>query len=60
MLRTHDPKTAAWLGGWDDITLFMKTYAHAIKDATLTEGIFDGTNLTQPKTKSKKIKGLDK
>ncbi len=59
MLRTHDPKTAAWLGGWDDITLFMKTYAHAIQDATLTEKIFD-TPLTQPKTKAKKIKGLDK
>lgn len=61
MLRTKgmDPKTAAWLGGWDDITLFMKTYAHAIKDATQTDGIFD-TNLTQQKPKSRKNKGLDK
>jgi integrase len=52
-----DPKTASELGGWDDITLFMRTYAHAIKDATLTETIFD-TPLTQPKTKSKKTKRL--
>ena len=41
MLRDRvDPKTAAWLGGWDDIGLFMKTYAHAIQDATLTDGLF--------------------
>lgn len=46
-----DPKTAAELGGWDDVTLFMETYAHAIKDATLTEGIFD-TPLTQAKKKT--------
>lgn len=55
-LRTMklDPKTAAELGGWDDITLFMRTYAHAIQDSTLTEEIFD-TELTQAKTKSSKI-----
>ena len=29
-----DPKTAAELGGWDDVTLFMETYAHAIQDYT--------------------------
>ena len=60
MLRTHrmDPKTAAWLGGWDDITLFMKTYALAIKDATLTETIFD-MPLT-PSTKDQENQGLDK
>jgi hypothetical protein len=54
-LRTMklDPKTAAWLGGWDDITLFMRTYAHAIQDATLTEDIFDAES-TQAKVKSSK------
>lgn len=58
MLRDgKDPKTAAWLGGWDDIGLFMKTYAHAIQDPTLTEDIFD-TLATQPKTRRRKIKGL--
>jgi integrase len=54
-----DPKTAAWLGGWKSITLFMETYAHAIQDTTLTEGLF-GTNLTQPAASVKKIKGLEK
>jgi integrase len=49
MLRDGiDPKTAAALGGWDDITLFMETYVHASKDATLTDGLFD-TPVTQPK-----------
>jgi integrase len=58
MLRDGaDPKTAAWLGGWDDIGLFMKTYAHAIQDATLTDRLFD-TPLTQSESRSKKINGL--
>lgn len=42
MLRKGvDPKTAAALGGWDDIALFMETYAHAMRDTTLTEKLFD-------------------
>ena len=50
MLRDGtDPKTAAWLGGWDDIGLFMKTYAHAIQDPTLTEGIFGTPQLPKRK-----------
>jgi integrase len=58
MLRDGiDPKTAAALGGWDDIGLFMTTYAHAIQDATLTERLFD-TPVTQPKTRRRKNKGL--
>src|SRR5262245_36569690 len=58
MLRDGtDAKTAAWLGGWDDIGLFMKTYAHAMKDPTLTEGIFDAL-VTQPKVRRRTIKGL--
>jgi len=52
MLRKGvDPKTAAALGGWDDIGLFMRVYAHASKDATLTDGLFD-TPVTQPKRQS--------
>lgn len=59
MLRDGvDPKTAAELGGWDDIGLFMKTYAHAMRDPTLTEGLF-GTPLTQAEGVLKKNKGLD-
>lgn len=36
-----DPKTAAELGGWKDMSLFMGTYAHAIRDARLTDKLFD-------------------
>jgi integrase len=47
MLRKGiDPKTAASLGGWDDIALFMETYAHAMQDKTLTDKLFD-TPLTR-------------
>jgi integrase len=60
MLRDKvDPKTAAFLGGWADIGLFMKTYAHAMKDPTLTEGLFD-TPVAHGKTVSRKNKGLPK
>lgn len=41
-----DPKTAAWLGGWKNIRLFMETYAHAIQDITLNEKIL-GSPVTQ-------------
>jgi integrase len=59
MLRDGiDPKSAAALGGWDDITLFMETYAHAIGDARATDGIFD-TPVTREKPRSRKIKGLE-
>ncbi|WP_253075661.1 tyrosine-type recombinase/integrase [Bradyrhizobium sp. 2] len=52
-----DPKTAAKLGGWKSIRLFMETYAHAIDDITLNEAVFD-TPTTQPapKTSKKPIK----
>jgi hypothetical protein len=40
-------KTAAWLGGWESVQLFMETYVHAIQEPTLTAGIFD-TPLTRP------------
>jgi integrase len=36
-----DPKTAADLGGWDSVSLFIETYAHAMQKPSLTEGIFD-------------------
>lgn len=56
MLRDGvDPKTAADLGGWDSVTLFIETYAHAMKKARLTDNLF-GTKLTQPKKSSRKIK----
>jgi integrase len=36
-----DPKTAAGLGGWDSVSLFIETYAHAMPNSRLTEGLFD-------------------
>jgi integrase len=41
LLRDNiDPKTAAGLGGWDSVSLFLETYAHAMKNARLTDDIF--------------------
>jgi integrase len=58
MLRSGvDPKTVADLGGWN-IQVLMETYAHAIKDATLTDKLFD-TDLTRPQTTARKNKGLE-
>lgn len=48
-----DPKTAAKLGGWKSIRMFMETYAHAIDDITLNEAVFD-TPMTQPESKPSK------
>jgi integrase len=48
-LQKMDPKTAAWLGGWKNIRLFMETYAHAIEDITQNEALFDAP-LTQTAT----------
>jgi len=47
-----DVKTAAWLGGWESVQLFMSTYVHAIQDPRLTDRLFD-TPQPQPKTDSK-------
>jgi hypothetical protein len=59
MLRKGvDAKTAAHLGGWDDIALFMETYAHAMQDTRLTNRLFD-TPETQSNGVVKKIKGLE-
>ncbi len=60
MLRDGvDPKTAAGLGGWDDIGLFMNVYAHAMPSRSLTEAIFD-TPVTREESETKQNKGLDK
>lgn len=52
-----DPKTAAGLGGWDSVTLFIDTYSHAMPKARLTDNIFD-TPATQANNKSNKIKRI--
>lgn len=50
MLRDGvDPKTASSLGGWESVSLFLETYAHAMPTAQLTENIFD-TELTRAET----------
>jgi len=41
-----DPKTVAERGGWKDATTVLRTYAHAMKDRTVTDVLFD-TKLTQ-------------
>ncbi len=54
-----DVKTAATLGGWESVTLFMDTYAHAIQQPKLTNAIFENdTPVTQPVAEVKKINGL--
>lgn len=42
----YDPKTVAERGGWKDATTVLRTYAHAMKDPTVTDVLFD-TKLTQ-------------
>lgn len=46
MLRAgYDVKTVAERGGWRDAATLLRTYAHALKDPTVTDSIF-GTRLT--------------
>jgi integrase len=52
-----DPKTAAGLGGWDSVSLFIETYAHAMENARLTESIFD-KKLANEEVPTNKIKDL--
>lgn len=35
-----DPKTVAERGGWKDATTVLRTYAHAMKDPTVTDALF--------------------
>ena len=59
MLRDGvDAKTASTLGGWADIGLFMKTYAHAMRDHTITEGLF-GTPATRADSAAQSKQGLN-
>lgn len=51
--KGFDPKTVAERGGWKDATTVLRVYAHALKDRTVTDALFD-TELTQP-TKSKVV-----
>jgi integrase len=53
-----DVATVAKLGGWNSPHQVLATYAHAIQDATLTDGLFD-TQLARGETTRKKINGLE-
>ncbi|MBL8582637.1 MAG: tyrosine-type recombinase/integrase, partial [Rhizobiaceae bacterium] len=44
--KGFDVKTVAERGGWKDATTVLRTYAHAIKDMTVTNVLFD-TPVTQ-------------
>ncbi|WP_439525888.1 tyrosine-type recombinase/integrase [Roseovarius mucosus] len=44
--KGFDPKTVADRGGWKDAVTVLRTYAHALKDRTVTDRLFD-TELTQ-------------
>lgn len=44
--KGFDVKTVAERGGWKDATTVLRTYAHAIKDTTVTDALFD-TPVTQ-------------
>jgi integrase len=48
--KGFDVKTVAERGGWKDATTVLRTYAHAIKDTTVTDALFD-TPVTQRKNK---------
>lgn len=41
----HDVKTVAEAGGWKDAATVLRTYAHPLKDRTVSNAVF-GTNLT--------------
>ena len=43
--KGFDPKTVAERGGWKDAATVLRTYAHALKDLTVTDALFD-TELT--------------
>jgi hypothetical protein len=53
-----DPTTAAELGGWDSVALFIETYAHAMPKARITDGLFSGQDSDTPKRKSNKNKEI--
>lgn len=53
-----DVATVAKLGGWNSPHQVLATYAHAIQDATLTDGLFD-TQSTRGEGVHRKIKGLE-
>lgn len=40
-----DPKTVAVRGGWKDATTVLRTYAHAMKDPTVTDALFGAKSM---------------
>jgi integrase len=54
--KGFDVKTVAERGGWKDASTVLRTYAHAIKDRTVTDALFD-TPVTQRETKKRLSNG---
>ncbi|MER2536837.1 MAG: site-specific integrase [Rhizobiaceae bacterium] len=50
--KGFDVKTVAERGGWKDATTVLRTYAHALKDKTVTDVLFD-TPVTQRSKKKR-------
>lgn len=44
--KGYDVKTVAEMGGWKDAATVLRTYAHAVKDKTVSDALFD-TPVTQ-------------
>lgn len=57
--RHFDVKTVAEMGGWKDAATVLRTYAHAIKDRTVTNALFD-TPATQGAEKKQATIGKQK
>lgn len=49
--KGFDVKTVAEMGGWKDATTVLRTYAHAIKDKTVTDALFDTPSTRGTKSK---------
>ncbi|MFN3276103.1 MAG: tyrosine-type recombinase/integrase [Paracoccus sp. (in: a-proteobacteria)] len=39
--KGYDVKTVAEMGGWKDAATVLRTYAHAVKDKTVSDALFD-------------------
>ncbi|ARO13365.1 phage integrase [Ketogulonicigenium robustum] len=44
----YDVKTVADAGGWKDATVVLRTYAHALKDRTVTDSLFGAKRVQMP------------
>lgn len=52
-----DPKSVAERGGWKDATTVLRTYAHAMKDPTVTDALFAQNPHTHPRKRAQVVVG---